>query len=101
MGVEFEVLERGIGRSIGTREQGAPPLCAGELARAVSMLQDSVRDTRDRALLLLGFAGGYRSSDLVTLDVEHIRFEDGAVRVFLPRSKEDQLGRGRTTVISC
>jgi hypothetical protein len=45
------------------------------------------------------FAGGYRSSDLVTLDVEHVRFVDGSVRVFLPRSKEDQLGRGRTTVI--
>lgn len=47
------MLERGIGRSIGMREQDAPPLCVGELARAVSALHDSVRGTRDRALLLL------------------------------------------------
>jgi integrase len=95
----IRVLERGIGRSIGTREQGAAPLCAAELARAVDTLQSSMRDVRDRALLLLGFAGGYRSSDLVTLDVEHVRFIDADAHIFLPRSKEDQLARGRTTVI--
>lgn len=95
----IRVLERGIGRTIGTREVGAPPLCAADLARAVGALRDSVRDTRDRAMLLLGFAGGYRSSDLVTLDVEHVRIDDGALHVFLPRSKEDQLGHGRTTII--
>jgi integrase len=93
------VLERGIGRTIGTREHGALPLCVGELARAVSALQHSVRDVRDRALILLGFAAGYRASDLVALDTEHVRFEDGALHVFLPRGKEDQLGRGRTTRI--
>jgi site-specific recombinase XerD len=58
-----------------------------------------VRDARDRALLLLGFACGYRASDLVTLHVEHVRFEPEAqaMDVFLARSKEDPLGRGRTT----
>lgn len=95
----IRVLERGIGRSIGTREHGAPPLCVPELARAVATLRDSVRDVRDRALLLLGFVCGYRSSDLVTLDVEHIQLEDSALKVFLPRSKEDQLGSGRSTRI--
>jgi site-specific recombinase XerD len=66
-------LERGIGRSIGTREQGALPLCVAELVRAVDVLQDSVRDVCDRALLLIGFSSGLRSSDLVTLDVERPR----------------------------
>ena len=92
-------LERGIGRTIGTREQGAQPLCVAELARAVGTLHDSTRDVRDRALILLGFAGGYRASDLALLDCEHIRIEQGVLQVFLPRSKEDQLGRGRTTRI--
>lgn len=84
---------------LATREQGAPPLCVDELVRAVNTLQDSARDVRDRALLLLGFAGGYRLSDLVMLDVEHVRIAEGALHVFLPRSKEDQVGRGRTTTI--
>lgn len=95
----IRVLERGIGRSIGTREKGASPLCVAELALAVGALHSSVRDVRDRALLLLGFACGYRASDLVTLDVEHVRFRDGALHMFLPRSKEDQVKRGRTTII--
>jgi site-specific recombinase XerD len=96
----IRVLERGIGRTIGTREQGASPLCVAELERAVNTLnRGSLRDTRDRALLLLGFACGYRASDLVTLDAEHVHVEGDALRVFLPRSKEDQLARGRTTII--
>jgi site-specific recombinase XerD len=93
----IRVLERGIGRSIGTREQGARPLCVAELERAVNALRDSARDVRDRALLLLGFAGGYRASDLAILDREHISIEGSVLKVFLRRSKEDQLGKGRTT----
>jgi site-specific recombinase XerD len=93
----IRTLERGIGRTIGTREKGAKPLCVAELERAVSVLRESARDVRDRALLLLGFAGGYRASDLAILDREHISIESGVLKLFLPRSKEDQLGKGRTT----
>jgi integrase len=92
----IRTLERGIGKVIGTREQGAPALGVPELRRAVGALQDSLRDVHDRALLLLGFAGGYRASDLVILEIQHVRFEADGLHVFLPRSKEDQLGRGRT-----
>lgn len=96
----IRTLERGIGRIIGTREKGAAPLCVAELERAVQALEHgSIRDARDRALLLLGFASGYRSSDLVTLDVDHIHIGTNELRVVLSRSKEDQLGRTRTTVI--
>lgn len=47
----IRTLERGIGRSIGTREQGARPLCVAELQRAVGTLRESPRDVRDRALI--------------------------------------------------
>jgi integrase len=69
-----------------------------ELERVIETLQSgSSRDARDRAMLLLGFACGYRSSDLVALDVEDIRFEGAGMYVILARSKEDLLARGRTT----
>jgi site-specific recombinase XerD len=96
----IRTLERGIARTIGTRENGAKPLCVAELERAVNSLRDSARDVRDRALLLLGFAGGYRASDLAILDREHISIERGVLKVFLPRSKEDQLEKGRTTKLA-
>jgi site-specific recombinase XerD len=93
------VMMRGIGRSIGTRAEGASPLGIDELAKIVDALGCSTRDIRDRAMLLLGFAGAYRSSDLATLDVEHVRFTCGGMDVLLVRSKDDQMGLGRTTHI--
>ena len=47
---------------------------------------------RDRALLLLGFAGAFRRSELVALDVADLQFCDGGLRVTIRRSKTDQEG---------
>ena len=92
-------LERGIARVHGAREEGAPPLLEHELARAVRALRDSPRDDRDRAMLLIGFAGAFRSSDLAALRIEHVTFDAEGVVLLLSRSKEDQLGRGALTRI--
>jgi integrase len=97
--VRVRKLMRGIGRTIGTREEGAKPLRAAELASMVRALGTNLLDTRDRALLLLGFIGAYRASDLAGLEVANLRFQDEGVSIFLKRSKEDQLGRGCTTLI--
>lgn len=95
----IRTLERGIGKVHGTREIGAKPLLVPELERVVSTLGESARDARDRALLLLGFAGAFRSSDLVALDVTDLELAGSLLRVHLRRSKEDQLGRGSITEI--
>lgn len=93
------LLMRGIGRSIGTRAQGASALGVEPLSLMVGALGDSVRDVRDRALLLLGFAGAYRSSDLATLNIENLTRDPTGLNVLLARSKDDQLGEGRLTYI--
>jgi integrase len=93
------VMLRGIGRSIGTRAEGANPLGTEDLARIVGSLGSSVRDIRDRAMLLVGFAGAYRSSDLATLNVEHVRLTTDGMDLLLVRSKDDQMGLGRRTHI--
>jgi site-specific recombinase XerD len=54
----------------------------------------AAKDIRNRALLLIGFAGGFRRSELVGIDVEHLTFNDeGAVKVTLPKSKTNQEGK--------
>jgi hypothetical protein len=53
----IRALEHGMGRELGTREEGVDALLHHELARAVSVLRSSPRADRDRAVLLLGCAG--------------------------------------------
>jgi integrase len=54
---------------------------------------------RDRALLLIGFAGAFRRSELVTLDVVDIEEMTEGLRIIIRRSKTDQEGQGRTLAI--
>ena len=50
---------------------------------------------RDRALLLVGFAGAFRRSELVSLDVADVAFDPNGLTIRLRRSKTDQEGEGR------
>ena len=62
----------------------------------VSSIGDSERliDLRDKALLLLGFSGAFRRSELVGIDFEHISFDQEGVSILIPFSKTDQAGQG-------
>jgi len=98
--VRIRALERGIGRVHGAREEGAVPLLAHQVAAAVAVLGRSPREERDRALILVGFAGGFRASDLAALRIEDLTFDSRGLLVHLHRSKEDQLGVGKDTRIA-
>ena len=52
------------------------------------------RKLRNRALILIGFAGGFRRSELVNLENEDIEFVDEGVKILIKRSKTDQSGEG-------
>jgi site-specific recombinase XerD len=84
----------GIRRTHGTAQQGKAPVVVDELRRMVEALPASTLGVRDRALLLLGFAGAFRRSELVGLDVGDVRETSDGLVVTLRRSKTDQEGRG-------
>jgi integrase len=65
----------------------------------VTAAPTDLRGLRDRALLLLGFAGAFRRSELVALDVADLDFCDGGLRVIIRKSKTDQEGQGATIAI--
>lgn len=88
------VLE-GIARTKGRRPtRVAAPILPEILVRLVSGLPDTPKGVRDRALILLGFGGALRRSELVALDRADLAFRDRGVTVTIRRSKTDQQGTG-------
>jgi integrase len=63
------------------------------------MTPDNLRGIRDRALLLVGFAGAFRRSELVALDVADVALTPEGLLLTLRRSKTDQEGAGRQVAI--
>ncbi|MDP4026635.1 site-specific integrase [Methylobacterium sp. NEAU 140] len=70
------------------------PATADVLAALLMRTPDTLTGKRDRSLLALGFAGAFRRSELVALDVEDLREDPESVWVMVRRSKFDQEGRG-------
>lgn len=90
---------QGIRRTTGAAPARKTPATAEKVVAMVTLTGIGTRDVRDRALLLLGFAGAFRRSELVGLDVSDIEFCDGGMRVHIRRSKTDQEGAGATIAI--
>lgn len=82
----------GIRRTKGTAEEGKKPIVTEDLRRMAAELAEGRQGIRDRALLLVGFAGAFRRSELVGLDVGDLEFNPEGLVVNLKRSKTDQEG---------
>lgn len=90
---------RGIRRVHGTRQRQVAPILVDDLRAMVGPLGADLRDLRDRALLLVGFAGAFRRSELVAISCTDLERVPGGLIVTLSRSKTDQEGRGRDVAI--
>jgi site-specific recombinase XerD len=86
----------GIRRVHGTIAQAKAPLSPDLLRRLLAQLPDDLRGRRDRALLLIGFAGALRRSELVALTVADMEFVPEGLVVTIPQSKTDPEGAGQT-----
>jgi site-specific recombinase XerD len=90
---------RGIRRTHGAAPVKKAPATADRVLRMVAAHPTSLNGLRDRALLLLGFAGAFRRSELVALDCEDVEEITEGLRVTIRHSKTDQEGRGATMAI--
>ena len=91
---------QGIKRTHGTHREGKAPTLAADVRRMVETLTTGAKSTRDKALLLLGFAGAFRRSELVALDVADLLFVREGLEVTIKRSKTDQEGQGTIKAIA-
>ena len=89
----------GLRRAQGTAQEGKAPTVTADVRRMVDALPGTLMGRRDRALLLLGFAGAFRRSELVALDVADVAERPEGLAVTIRRSKTDQEGAGRTVGI--
>ncbi|WFU41783.1 site-specific integrase [Bradyrhizobium sp. CB82] len=85
---------RGLKRAKGTAQREAKPLLKDDLFLVLAATGERLKDIRDRALLLVGFAGALRRSELVGLDIEDVEYVRQGIILHLRRSKTDQEGRG-------
>jgi len=88
-------LMQGIRREKGTAQDTVAPITLDVLRRMVWTLPDGLLGIRDRALLLVGFAGALRRSELVSIGVGDLAFVEQGVIITLRRSKTDQEAAGR------
>src|SRR3984957_3850467 len=91
---------RGIRRTFGGARVRKAPAVTAKMHSMVAMAPDRLSGLRDRALLLLGFAGAFRRSELVALDVTDIAEAKTGLLVTIRRSKTDQEGEGITIAIA-
>ena len=93
----------GIKRRKGSNQKAKKPILINDLRAIIDVINQSndkeIRKLRDKALILVGFAGGFRRSELVALDFEDVEFVREGVKIFVRRSKTDQSGEGMTKAI--
>ena len=87
----------GIKRTLGSRQKAKKPILINDLKLIIKVI-DKER-IRDKALILVGFAGGFRRSELVNFDYEDIELVSEGVKILIKRSKTDQSGEGSIKAI--
>ena len=98
----------GIKRTLGSRQKAKKPILINDLRLIIKAIDEEKTETknhvqakfrsqeklRNKALILIGFAGGFRRSELVNIDYEDIEFVTEGVKILIKRSKTDQSGEG-------
>ena len=87
----------GIKRSLGSRQKAKKPILINDLKLIIKAIDE--KKLRDKALILVGFAGGFRRSELVNIHFEDVEFVSEGVKILIKRSKTDQSGEGSIKAI--
>jgi site-specific recombinase XerD len=88
----------GIKRRKGSIQLGKKPLLINNLKQLINVIDDQnkeeIKKIRDRTIILIGFSGGFRRNEIVSLDYEDLEFVEEGLKINLRRSKTDQFGIG-------
>ena len=90
----------GIKRRKGTIQKGKKPILINNLKKLIDVIDEEkiedINKLRDKSILLIGFAGGFRRNEIVSLDKEDLEFVFEGLKITVKRSKTDQFGEGLT-----
>ncbi len=90
----------GIKRRKGSIQKGKKPILINHLKAIINVINkekiEEIKKIRDKAIILVGFAGGFRRTELVSIDHEDLEFVTEGVKITIKRSKTDQFGEGMT-----
>ena len=88
----------GIKRRKGSIQKGKKPLLINNLKKLIDVIDQEnnqdIKKLRDRSIILIGFSGGFRRNEIVSLDYEDLDFVEEGLKIQIRRSKTDQFGEG-------
>jgi len=88
----------GIKRRKGTIQKAKKPLLINNLKHIINIIDkvnnEEIKKSRDRSIILIGFSGGFRRNEIVSLDYDDLEFVAEGLKINLKRSKTDQFGEG-------
>jgi len=88
----------GIKRRKGSIQNGKKPLLINNLKRLINVIdqqkKEQIKILRDRTIILIGFSGGFRRNEIVSLDCDDLDFVEEGLKINIKRSKTDQFGEG-------
>ena len=90
----------GIKRTKGSIQRGKKPILINHLKAIINIINEEkieeIKKIRDKAIILVGFGGGFRRTELISIDHEDLEFVTEGVKIIIKRSKTDQFGEGMT-----
>ena len=93
----------GIKRVNGSYQKSKKPLLINSLKHIIKAIDDNEKNEfkkiRNKSIILLGFSGGFRRSELVNIEYDDLEFVDEGLKIFIKRSKTDQSGEGSLKAI--
>jgi site-specific recombinase XerD len=88
----------GIKRRKGSIQKGKKPILINDLKLIIKAIDDEsieeIKKLRDKSIVLIGFSGGFRRSEIVSLDIEDLDFVSEGLKITIRKSKTDQFGEG-------
>ena len=88
----------GIKRRKGSVQKGKKPILISNLKLIINVIDKSkyedIKKYRDRSIILIGFSGGFRRNEIISLDYDDLDFVSEGLKINLKRSKTDQFGEG-------